>query len=751
MNHLAHSLTTRILLSQALGFLLAVGLGLVILYAGIRTQVYDGIRTSGLAAVEMLVHLLKEEAHLLQDAPVLIQSEASSKSKGLNQSITEFAASFPVIARMSVVDHRLRVLADSSGVPPGSLTDQSALIKLMRNGEQEETRSLTYTSFGQRYLRLSQAIHGAYDPVRASDVIGAVSIDLSLAAAERDIDAIFMQAAGVLLVLSLLQLGSHYLLLRQWVLRPIGTLMGTVQQLEGGRLVARAPSNEPGELGELERAFNRMADEIERTNQTLREHSLRFETIIRSSPLAMIQLDGDRQVAMWNPAAERIFGWSEAEALAHPLRTIPPDKQDEFAGILAALERGESLSNLMTQRRHKDGRRVHVSASISPLRDLTGTITGFSAFFADMSQFKQVEETMARTNESLSRSVEALEHRTRELTLLGEMGNLLQASIKPPEAHRVIARTVAQLFPGMVGTLYEIPPSRDHLEPVIRWGATDTRAEMFAMDECWALRRGCVHRVEDFATDLICEHVNAERGAPWPYLCVPMMAQGEALGLLHLHGTADSPALTQDHQRLAETITEQVAMALSNLKLRETLRQQSIRDTLTGLFNRRYLDETLAREIERARRQDQSIGIIMLDIDNFKRFNDTYGHPAGDLLLTALGQFLQAQVRREDIACRYGGEEFTLILPGAALELTHERAEQLRVNVHALQVAVAGDALAAITLSLGVAVFPAHGDNGPTVLRAADAALYQAKEQGRDRVALAVAVAAPAAGPSHCL
>jgi len=221
-----------------------------------------------------------------------------------------------------------------------------------------------------------------------------------------------------------------------------------------------------------------------------------------------------------------------------------------------------------------------------------------------------------------------------------------------------------------------------------------------------------------------------------------MMAQGEALGLLHLQCTTGAPALDQESQRLAETIAEQIAMALSNLNLREALRQQSIRDTLTGLFNRRYMDETLAREIERARRRDLPIGVIMLDIDYFKRFNDTYGHQAGDVLLTALGKFLQTQVRLDDIACRYGGEEFTLILPGASQELAHQRAEQLRVNIHALQVSFEGDTLAAITLSLGVAVFPAHGETAQAVLRAADAALYKAKENGRDRVELAVGGAA---------
>ncbi|WP_295443219.1 hypothetical protein [uncultured Thiodictyon sp.] len=245
MKRPTRSLTARILFGQAIGFIIAVGLGLIILYFGIRAQMYNGIRTYGLAPLEMLVHLLKEDTHLLKEDPALLRSGAPARGKGLNRSIAEFAASFPDIARLSVVDYRLRVLADSSGVPPGSTTDQNALIELMRGRDREATYSLSYTSFGQHYLRLSQAIHGAYDPVRASDVIGAASIDLSLSAAERHIDSSFMQAAGVLIFLFMLQIGMQYLLLRRLALIPIRALMMTVQQLERGRLDARAAGDAP--------------------------------------------------------------------------------------------------------------------------------------------------------------------------------------------------------------------------------------------------------------------------------------------------------------------------------------------------------------------------------------------------------------------------------------------------------------------------------------------------------------------------
>lgn len=175
-------------------------------------------------------------------------------------------------------------------------------------------------------------------------------------------------------------------------------------------------------------------------------------------------------------------------------------------------------------------------------------------------------------------------------------------------------------------------------------------------------------------------------------------------------------------------------MALANLKLRESLRNQSVRDPLTGLFNRRYMEESLERELRRFSRSQRPVGVIMLDLDHFKRFNDTFGHDAGDALLRELGHLLQTRTRKEDMACRYGGEEFVIVLSGASLEIAQERAEQLREKVKTLKVELRGHSLGAMTVSLGVAVAPHHGSTIAEILRAADLALYEAKKAGRDRV-----------------
>jgi diguanylate cyclase (GGDEF)-like protein len=189
--------------------------------------------------------------------------------------------------------------------------------------------------------------------------------------------------------------------------------------------------------------------------------------------------------------------------------------------------------------------------------------------------------------------------------------------------------------------------------------------------------------------------------------------------------------------RLAVTVAEQFALALANLRLRETLRGQSIRDPLTGLFNRRYMEETLDRELRRAERERRALSLILLDIDRFKSFNDTFGHEAGDTVLASLGALLRSTLRAGDVACRYGGEEFVLILPAASLADAHRRAEEIRESIRGLRVSLGGRPLEAVRCSMGVAAFPEHGEEGDALLRAADAALYRAKGEGRDQVVLA--------------
>jgi diguanylate cyclase (GGDEF)-like protein len=341
----------------------------------------------------------------------------------------------------------------------------------------------------------------------------------------------------------------------------------------------------------------------------------------------------------------------------------------------------------------------------------------------------------ARLYDEARLSEERLAQRSRELDVLNRMGEMLQACVTEDEAYAVVGRFVSELFPGEPGGVFVTSASRNLVEARAVWAATASPDwAVFKPEECWALRRGRLHLVESTASGLLCSHL--PQPAPASYLCIPLIAQGESLGLLYLGASAGTWSEAQ--QRLASTVADQLGLAVANLKLRETLRNQSIRDPLTGLFNRRYMEETLERELRRGDRSQSPLGVVMIDLDHFKLFNDTHGHDAGDMLLRDLGRLLQTSVRSGDVACRYGGEEFMLILPGANVEITRKRAERIREAVKHLFVSHRGQSVGSVTMSAGVAAFPDHGTTGEVLTQAADAALYRAKTEGRDRVVVSV-------------
>jgi diguanylate cyclase (GGDEF)-like protein/PAS domain S-box-containing protein len=369
--------------------------------------------------------------------------------------------------------------------------------------------------------------------------------------------------------------------------------------------------------------------------------------------------------------------------------------------------------------------------------------------FVDITERRQSEEALQTANDKLQALVAQVEDRNRTMTLANEMADILQACQASEEAYGAVAHFMPRFFPEDRGALYMLNNSRNLFEAVATWGDPPPGASVFAPEDCWSVRRGRPHKVNHPRDALICRHVApASAGG---YLCVPMIAQGETLGVLHIdlepQPATHEPGVSVTKEQLALALGEDMALALANLKLRETLRSQAIRDPLTGLFNRRYMEETLERELKRSKRTGSSLAVIMMDLDHFKQYNDTFGHNAGDELLSALGSLFKSQIREEDIACRYGGEEFLLIIPSATKEVALERAELFRQAVR--QMHKHHRNVKSITLSLGLAVYPDHGASSLELIRAADVALYQAKRAGRDRV-----VAARDAGdvkPAHLL
>jgi diguanylate cyclase (GGDEF)-like protein/PAS domain S-box-containing protein len=453
----------------------------------------------------------------------------------------------------------------------------------------------------------------------------------------------------------------------------------------------------------------------------------------------VVVLDRDGRIIRFNRACELLSGYSFQEVKGKHIWEILTEDATLTKSRIKREVAGDYPSMYEEYWIIRSGERRLISWSTTALLDDDNNVEHLISTGVDITERKQAEKALQDANKKLATWVDDLEERRREMALLSEMGELLQNCEGFEEAYAVSARYIQKLFPFDHGALCLSSASRDMVEAVEMWGDPIPTERVFTPSDCWALRRGRSHLVDNPQPGLMCAHVLNPQVAK--YLCVPMMARSEALGVLHLrHATGEKGQQgtlwlpSNEHkQQLAVAVADQIAMALANLRLRETLRNMAIRDPLTGLFNRRYMEESLERELRRAERRKTTVGVIMFDIDHFKDFNDIYGHDGGDALLRELGSFVKTRTRGEDIACRYGGEEFVYVLPESSLSNTKNRAEQLRQEVKQLKVYHLGKPLNKISISLGVCAFPEHGLTAETILKTVDTALYRAKNEGRDR------------------
>lgn len=532
---------------------------------------------------------------------------------------------------------------------------------------------------------------------------------------------------------------SAFLLLRAFSAGFSGLTQG-MESLSRGDVRARISPTSNDEFGELAQGFNVMAAELDSSRTQLIDQKAFIEDIVQTAGEGITVIDGDGRVMTANPAAADIVGrrsdkiegqdWQSVMAMLGPtgLKLAPGSSPVELA--------------LTTGRRHQseirlakpDGSYLPVVASCSPLKRSEG---GIVLTLSDISELRRAERVVNERAEELAVLNRALHEKSEATGRLVKLGELLQACVTFEEAFSVVVSAMPDFFERLSGTVHLTSASRNLVEEMAHWGAVRSSVVQFAPEDCWALRRGQEHVTGPGLLTPRCAHLS-DHDPAHGHVCMPLVAQGETLGVVHLCDphAAEQPEWMSDREQIMRGVIDTLALALANLRLRETLRQQSIRDPNTGLFNRRYLEETSNRELRRMERAEQPLVMIMLDVDHFKQFNDTFGHEAGDLVLKQVAGTLLEHARDSDVVSRYGGEEFAIVMPGISLEDGIERAEALRKAIKQLHLSHRGRTLGTITASFGVASFPEHGSAWVEIVNTADHALYQAKGAGRDRVAV---------------
>ena len=476
---------------------------------------------------------------------------------------------------------------------------------------------------------------------------------------------------------------------------------------------------------ELQQAtFNltKQITEREKIALALEESSDRLRAIGDHALDAIIIADADSRVAYWNPAAERTFGFTARESMGRRIQDLVVPSRDKESvaqqiGRFASFGHDDVIGKtLRLTALRKDGTEFPADLSVSAMH-----LGGQWHTLGIVRDVSDQERTLA-----------SLRRREFDLTAIATLSDQLQSCRTIAEGSPIIADHAAILFPMTCGSIAIVSAETKDLVQVSAWGSNvPSSLAQFREADCRALRENREFESAGSSIAEQCEHLLASQGKP--SLCLPLKVQGKTIGLVNLI-LVEGNAFDDTTRQVLHSFADVVKLSLANLQLIDSLAEQAFRDPLTGLFNRRYLMETLPREVRRAQRRNTPLTIVMLDIDHFKQLNDTYGHDAGDFVLEDLAEQLTEALRIEDVACRYGGEEFLLLLPDCDLATARRRMKSISHKIKLKSNVFHGKILHGMTLSIGLAALSDGLSTGERLITAADKAMYVAKRMGRDRI-----------------
>ncbi|CAH7146411.1 Diguanylate cyclase [Vibrio chagasii] len=337
-----------------------------------------------------------------------------------------------------------------------------------------------------------------------------------------------------------------------------------------------------------------------------------------------------------------------------------------------------------------------------------------------------------KVEEEQKKQDERIRQRTHEIELMHRLANMLAACNNMVEAQQIVSDILPRILGKVNGSVSLMRASRNQLITQLDWGDTWPGSTSFAPEECWSLRKGRAHQSNDDFHSLTCGHMHEMENNQT--LCIPLTAHGNTIGIMHLYFGQGHIEIDPITEQLAFSVSEHLGLALANLSLQEKLRSQALSDPLTGLFNRRFFEQKLEEHSMNSATSEQPLSLLMLDLDHFKRFNDNFGHDAGDFVLKEISALLKQSVSEDEIACRLGGEELAVLLPHYTMQQATEFGQTLCDAVRSMHLEHKGLSLGQLGVSIGVATYPKPASDTESLVKMADNALYMAKDMGRSRV-----------------
>ncbi|HAT6820102.1 TPA: diguanylate cyclase [Legionella pneumophila] len=479
----------------------------------------------------------------------------------------------------------------------------------------------------------------------------------------------------------------------------------------------------------------------EKTELQNQNTQTQLKKVIESASDMIAAFDKEHRFITFNEAYQREFKRlfdkyiSINLSLEKALVDIPENKKELAEIWKNSLQNNEENKTIELNTEHE---KIVYEMSSKLIQNGDNEINGVVHSVRNITKRVQEHTELQESYQKLANGMKELQEKNEQITLLVEMSDIMLACSSQQELSDVLSKYSQRLLRFSSGYLFIMHPSKNYLEKTTSWGDPQPHELTFTPEQCWAIRRGRVHHVDSSHIELLCGHVSFSlEQQDLSLLCVPLMAQNDIYGLLYLEVNLKQLPLFDENQRLLITaFAELTALALANVRLGESLRYQSIRDPLTGLYNRRYLEDFLFKQLHQAERTKASFAILMLDLDHFKKINDTFGHEAGDFVLKEIGQILNNDIRLGDVATRYGGEEFVLLLFDLDANAAKTRADNLRSAISKLQVKYGAQYVGQVTASIGISIYPDDAKSPDELIEAADKALYQAKNKGRNMVLL---------------